>query len=158
LPTVLAFDDRQLLPRGIHDASLEEVEEALGRFQRSDRRPTLFRKLCDYLTALRTSNCGDSVIVNGSFVMRCVDEPDDIDLIVVLPRAWDTSADLKPYQYNLLSRRRMKKDVGFDVFPVVPGSPQEQEWVSFFSAVSPKWLIEFGWASGAEKGLVRVKT
>jgi hypothetical protein len=48
---VLTLDDRKLLPPGVHDASLQEVEELFGRFQRSDRRPKLFRKLRDYLTA-----------------------------------------------------------------------------------------------------------
>jgi len=31
-----------LLPEGIHEASLEEVRERFGRFQRTDRRPDLF--------------------------------------------------------------------------------------------------------------------
>ena len=155
---MLALDDRKLLPQGVHDASLGEVEQTFGRFQRSDRRPTLFRKLRDYLSELRKADCAQAVIINGSFVMCCVDEPADIDLIVVLPENWDKTANLKPHHYNLLSRRRVTKDVGFDVFPVMPGSAEEQEWVSFFSDVNPKWLNEFGWPSDSRKGLVRVST
>lgn len=34
----LAFDDRKLLPEGVYEASLKEVEELFARFQRSDRR------------------------------------------------------------------------------------------------------------------------
>jgi hypothetical protein len=39
----LALDDRKLLPLGVHDASLEEVEEFFGGFQKSDRRIKLFK-------------------------------------------------------------------------------------------------------------------
>ena len=34
----LTFDDRGLLAPGIHDATPAEVDEAFGRFQRTDRR------------------------------------------------------------------------------------------------------------------------
>jgi hypothetical protein len=34
----LLFDDRQLLVDGVHDASLEVVEEHFSRFQRTGRR------------------------------------------------------------------------------------------------------------------------
>src|SRR5438128_12671441 len=100
----LAFDDRKLLTEGIHQASLAEVEEHCARFQRSGRRIRLFRKLCDYLAAVKKAGCGTSVILDGSFVMGCVDEPSDIDLILILPPDWDPEADLKPFQYNLVSQ------------------------------------------------------
>jgi hypothetical protein len=99
------------LPPGVHAALLEEVEEHFARFQKSDRRIKLFQKLCDYLAAVKKTECGTSVILDGSFIMACVDEPDDIDLILILPRNWDAAADLKPYQYNLVSKRRVKKVV-----------------------------------------------
>jgi hypothetical protein len=105
----LILDDRNLLPPGIHEASLKEVEEQFARFQKSDRRIALFRKLNDYITALRKAQCGCAVILDGSFVMGCVDGPDDIDLILVLPGGWDWDAELKPYQYNLVSKRRVRK-------------------------------------------------
>src|SRR5262245_47107394 len=75
---------------------VEAIEAHFGRFQRSDRRTRLFGKLRDYVRAVERAACGTSVIVNGSFVMACVDEPEDIDLILVLPTDWDLAADLKP--------------------------------------------------------------
>ncbi len=152
----LALDERQLLPRGIHDASLGEVDELFARFQKSDRRLRLFKKLRDYLKALKSANCGVTVIVDGSFVMGCVDEPEDIDLILVLPADWNMETDLKPYQYNLISQRRVKKDFGFDNFIVREGSIDEQDWARFFSRVNVKWCERFGWPAKTKKGLLRV--
>ena len=61
---------------------------------------TLFAKLTEYVDAVKKAACGQSVIIDGSFVMACIDEPDDIDLVLVLPPDWDMQADLKPYQYG----------------------------------------------------------
>lgn len=152
----LVLNNRKLLPDGVHDATLAEVEKLFARFQKSDRRMRLFRKLRDYLTAIKKAGCGTSVILDGSFVMACVDEPSDIDLILVLPTDWDIAADLKPYQYNLVSRRRVRKEYRFDVFVVKPGSAEEQGWTEQFSRVNVKWCIKFGWPQRSKKGIVRV--
>src|SRR6266550_4310222 len=87
------------LPEGVHEASLEEVQERFGRLQRTDRRPTLFTKLALFLAEVRASGLVEAVIVDGSFV-TAKDEPSDIDLILVLGRGHDFRADLKPIQYN----------------------------------------------------------
>ncbi len=152
----LALDDRRLVPAGVHDASLEDVREHFGGFQKSDRRMKLFAKLRDFLAAVKKAECGNWVLLDGSFVMGCVDEPEDIDLVLVLPEAWDLTADLKPYQYNLVSKRRVKKEYGIEIFPVRPGSVEEQKWVAFFSQVNVKWCQQFGWPADATKGLLRV--
>jgi len=153
---VLALDDRKLLPPGVHDASLKELEELFGRFQRSDQRPKLFRKLREYLKELKLAECASAVIIDGSFVMGCVDEPRDIDLVVVSTADWDWNADLKPYQYNVVSKRRVKKDYRFDAIFVRPGSELETEWLEFFGRVNVKWCTHFGWPDVLTKGVVRV--
>lgn len=58
----LALNDRDLLPEGVYDASLKEVEELFGRFQRSDRRTKLFKKLREYVKVLQKSECGSGLI------------------------------------------------------------------------------------------------
>ena len=153
---MLALDDRKLLPPGVHDSSMKEVEELFGRFQRSDCRPKLFRKLAEYLKELRKAEVAGSVIVNGSFVMACVDEPADIDLILVLLESWDEAADLKPYQYNLVSKKRVKREYGLDVFVVREKTVDEEKWVKFLSRVNVKWCDIYGWSLESVKGLVRV--
>ncbi len=152
----LAFDDRKLLVPGVNNATLKEVEEHFARFQKSDRRIKLFRRLCDYLATVKKANCATSVILDGSFVMACVDEPEDIDLILILPPDWEAAADLKPYQYNLVSKRRVRKEYGFDVVAVMPGSVREQDWTAFFARVNVKWCEQFGWDDESFKRVVKV--
>jgi len=152
----LMFDDRMLLTPGVHEASMKEVEQHFARFQKSDRRIRLFRRLSDYVAALKKAKCATSVILNGSFVMACIDEPDDVDLILIFPPGWDDAADLKPYQYNLVSKRRVRKEYGLDIFPVMTGSAREQDWTAFFTVINVKWCRQFGWPNETTKGLVRV--
>jgi hypothetical protein len=152
----LAFDERQLLLPGVHEVSLETVKEHFARFQRSDRRLQQFVKLSEYLKELKKAQCGESVILDGSFVMACVDEPEDIDLLLVLPVDWDDAADLKPYQYNLVSKRVVRKNYQFDLFVVKAGSADEAEWIEFFGGVSGKWREKFGWPEDVRKGILRV--
>lgn len=86
----LIFDERKLLvPGGVHEVALDVVKETFGKFQKSDRRLKLFDKLVAYLKAVKRADIGASVIIDGSFVMACIDEPEDIDLVLVLPTEWD---------------------------------------------------------------------
>jgi hypothetical protein len=153
-----AFDERKLLHPGVHDASMEDVEAAFGRFQRSDRRMKLFAKLTTYVETLKKAIPAANLIVDvdGSFVMKGIDEPSDIDLILILPADWDDAADLKPYQYNLVSKRATRRTYRFDVAIVKAGSEDEAEWLRYFGGVNPKWREKFGWPSDAKKGVLRI--
>src|SRR5688572_28332358 len=128
----LEFDERGLLPAGIHDATLDELEQYFGRFQRSDQRITLFKKLKAYISALKTADFNCSLSVDGSFIMTKADEPEDIDLVPVLPEDWDMDANLKPFQYNVVSKRRVQQQYRFDLFTVRKNTADEQKWIDFF--------------------------
>lgn len=152
----LVFDDRGSLLPGVHDVSMDDVKAYFGRFQRTDRRPTLFAKLVDYVDALRRAGIGGSVILDGSFVMTCVDEPNDVDVILVATPDWDMTAELKPYQYNLVSARAVSRAFGFDFVTVAASSPEEAKWIDFYGNVRTKWCERFGWPNGTRKGILRV--
>ncbi len=152
----LELDADRLLPVGIHDATMDEVEELFGGFQSADRRPRLFAKLVEYVTALRKAEFASSLIVDGSFVMGAVNEPDDIDLILVVPANWDLSADLKPVQYNLIAKRAVQRNYPFDVITVRAGSTEEVKWTDFFGKVGIKWYEQCSLPEGRRKGLVRI--
>lgn len=153
---MLTFTDRKLLEVGVQESTLEAIEDAFARFQGTDRRVKLFAKLRSYLEEVKAADCGTSAIIDGSFVMGCVDAPNDIDLILILPNDWDWSMELQPYRYNLISKRRVKAEFGLDVFPVKPGSIEERKWIEFFCQVNIKWCQNFGWPSDSRKGIVRV--
>jgi len=152
----LKFDERGLLPAGIHNATLHEVDQHLARFQRSDRRIKLMAKLRDYIREVQKAISGAVVLVDGSFVMTMVDEPGDIDLVLLLPANWDIDAELGIQQYNVVSKHRVRKAYEFEVFAYPSGSAKAEHWLGFFSQVRPEWRERFAWPDDVRKGLVRI--
>jgi hypothetical protein len=128
------LDENGLLPPGIHECDFEELKDRFGKFQQSDRRPTLCAKLGAFLEEARSSGLIAAVVVDGSFVTSKSD-PGDIDLVVVLAAGHDFQATLRPADYNLLSKKRVKAIHGFDVFIARAGSPEFQEYTGFFRQV-----------------------
>ena len=147
---------RKLLPRGIHRLTLEQVRQLFAGFQTSERRPILFQNLCRYVDELRKIGWPVELLIDGSFVMAGVDQPEDIDVVVVLPTDWDFDAEVRPFEYNLLSNRRVRHLFGLDVFVVAKGSPREQQFLEFFQGVNVTWRALFDWPQGLRKGIVRV--
>jgi hypothetical protein len=98
-----------------------------------------------------------SIIIDGSFVMACVDEPDDIDLLLVLPADWNMSAELNPFVYNLVAKHMVKRRFGLDAFTAVEGSQREAEFIEFFGKVNVKWhRPPLNLPVSLSKGIVRI--
>jgi hypothetical protein len=152
----LNFNEQHLLPEGVHDATLAEIERHFARFQRTDRRIKLFEKLSRFLKELQGTNWRCEVILDGSFVMPAVDEPGDIDLLLVLPDDWDMSIELRPFEYNLVSSRRVRDSFGFDLKVAIGTSEEYRKWIEFFSRVNVKWSTLLNLPAESRKGLVRV--
>jgi hypothetical protein len=128
------LNEHGFLPEGIHEASLEEVRERFGRFQRTDRRPTPFTRLALFLAEVRASGLVEAVIVDGSFV-SAKDEPSDIDLILVLRPDHDYHAQLKPFEYNALSKGSVRRRYRFDILIAHQGSDEQKKYVDLFQRV-----------------------
>jgi hypothetical protein len=149
----LAFDDRRLLPEGIHDATLEEIER---EFSLSNRRRTLFDNLKQYLGGLKLTGWACQVLLDGSFVMPSVVEPNDIDAILVLPSDWDlTRTDFRPYEYNVLDGKHTKRVFKIELYPVLPDSDRYHKFVELFTKVRIEWCQQFSWPADSRKGIVR---
>ncbi|MBI1924574.1 hypothetical protein HYR99_10015 [Candidatus Poribacteria bacterium] len=73
------FDEKGLLPPGVHDCSLEEIMERFGTFQVTDCRVGLYAQLQAFLEEVRSTRLAVAVIVDGSFVTS-KPAPEDIDL------------------------------------------------------------------------------
>jgi hypothetical protein len=113
--------------------SLEEVRDLFGTFNRSDRRPALFAKLQAFVNEVRSLDVPVSIYLNGSFVMSRVHEPADVDIAIILPALWDMSADLRPFEYNVLSRARVRRRFRSDLLVAVEGTEAAAEALAFFS-------------------------
>jgi hypothetical protein len=123
----------------------------------SDRRCSLFKRLAEYAGEIARAGIRGSLVVDGSLVMAQVEEPNDIDLVLVLPSDWKIEVELRPLEYNLLSKAAVRKRFGFDVFVVRDESPEEREWLEFFANVNPKWNSPFALPVGLKKGLLRIR-
>lgn len=152
------FNEYGLLSPGIHDATLQEIEERFVPAHSAQRRK-LFADLREFVESLWKTNGAILVIINGSFVMPQVDGelgPSDIDLMLVLPANWNFDAVLRPHDYNLLSKFRVRKRRHFHLFVVAAGSDDEQRSIDFFSQVNPKWWPVLGLPPELHKGIVKV--
>ncbi len=128
------FTENEILPNSIHDCSFEEVECVFGRFQSTDCRITLTRKLKAYMQELRQAGVGTELIIDGSYVTG-KDNPGDIDLILVLAEDFDYSSPINPFEYNLSSERAVKRKYGFDVFVEKKGTERYNSLIEFFQRV-----------------------
>jgi hypothetical protein len=145
------FDDN-VLPEGIHECTIEEIELRFGRFQRSDRRIKLTERLKEYLNAAKQSGIIKAVIIDGSYVMN-KDEPDDVDLIAILSSDFDWAQELKPYQANVIDKAAVRRDYRFDGFSYEEGEPGLLGLIADFAVVPEKHLKL---TTKAHKGMVRV--
>jgi hypothetical protein len=144
-----------VLPEGIHDCTIDEIDRMFGGFQRSDRRIRLMEKLSAYLAEARSVSFIKAVIIDGSFVMA-KDEPDDIDLIVVVPANFDLSQEMKPFEYNVTSKSAVRRGgYPFDLFMLPEGSAKYEEFLELFSRVNPAKHAIF--TSRQRKGMLRVQ-
>lgn len=142
------FTQQGVLPNDIYDCSFEEMESVFGRFQSTDCRIHLTKKLKDYIDELKKSGFGIELIIDGSYVTK-KDNPEDIDLILVLAEDFNYSSGIKPFEYNLTSNKALKRIYGFDVFTEKKGTDRYNRRIEFFQKVRENPDIN--------KGLLRIK-
>ena len=143
------LDANGLLPPGIHDATLDELEEAFGGPGAGSRRRALMKSLRSYLAEVKQWRMMEELLIDGSFVTDKPD-PDDIDLLLVLPVGYELTRVVSPYEYNLRSHRMIRKRFGFDLFAVRSNSADYDRFVQHFSQVRER--------PGLRKGIIRVRT
>lgn len=93
-------------------------------------------KLKQYVEEVRAAGIAKAVIIDGSYITAKFG-PSDIDLILVLRADFDLVQELRPFEYNVQSKRMVKRKYRFDVFPAVDGSETYERLVEFFSGVKP---------------------
>jgi hypothetical protein len=141
-----ALNDDGVLPVGIHDCSLEELEDRFGRFQPTDHRFRLVERFKVFIEYMKGTGLFAAVIVDGSFVTSD-EHPNDIDVILVLRSDYQISTPIRAFEYNALSRRWIRREYGFDALIARQGSDVE-EYVDFFAQVRKR--------PDLRKGLLRI--
>ncbi|MGB7540734.1 MAG: hypothetical protein WBM28_01810 [Burkholderiales bacterium] len=145
-----ALNTHGLLEPGIYDLSLSQIESLFGKFQRTDRRLELFRRLSALVEEIGAYDFARRLIVDGSFITS-KDEPSDIDLIFVVKEGTlPLKTMINPYEYNALSSRRLKKKYDFDVLVVDEHSGAYDHYIEYFSRLKEG-------PNDVRKGLVRLE-
>ena len=125
------FNEHGYLPPGVHHCTMAEIEERFARFQRTDRRIRLFEKLKALVQNLKLSGKAIGIVVDGSFA-TAKDEPEDIDLVVILRPDHDYGADLRPFEYNAITKAGAKRAYRFDLFAYPDGTEDCVRHIEFF--------------------------
>jgi hypothetical protein len=73
-------------------------------------------------------------VIDGSYVTGKA-EPNDVDIILVLRSDFDLGSELRPMEYNIQSKRAVKRQYGFDVLPAIEGTEVYEEYLRLFSQV-----------------------
>ena len=131
-----------VLPPGIHDASMAEVER---RFATNAHRKHLFDGLRKAVDALRRAGCG-TIYLDGSFVTG-KPKPADFDA------CWETDGvddhRLDPVLLDFSDMRRSQKDrYGGELFPADAHASPQSVFVDFFQ------VDKF---TGRPKGVIRLR-
>lgn len=143
-----------VLPEGIHVCTFREVDASFGRFQRSDRRLGLTEKLHHLEDQARKSGIVAALIVDGSYV-TAKDEPGDIDVVIALRTDFDLKTELRPFEYNIQSKRMIRQLYRFDARVAVDGSDLYLEAIDFFCKVRLEDQEQAGYPP--RKGLLRIE-
>jgi hypothetical protein len=131
----------------MHECTLEEVRDRFGSFNGSDRRCRLFEKLEDYVHEAQKTGLVDELLLAGSFVTD-KKVPEDIDLVALLGSSSDP-ATLRPFEYNVVSRRQVRRRWRLDIFFAQRGTTEFDRAVALFQQVRGE--------SAARKGLLRLR-
>jgi hypothetical protein len=150
----LVLNSESNLPIGVHSADLDTVDFLFGR--QSQRRRELMASLRRYIHHVHRTTWPVQIILDGSFVMSLVEQPDDVDILLVFPASWDASIPISPAEYNLLWRRLVRRDFDIQVFPFFSASDSYKQWTEFFTRIKPHWRQQFGWSDLTRKGILRI--
>lgn len=135
-----------VLPPGVHDCTIAEIKARFGVYSLGSSRWEFARKLEEYLTEARSTSIVAWVAVDGSFVTDKPD-PNDVDVVIALSQELALDRPVRPFEYNLASRRRVQQRFPFDVLVAAVGSPKLSEHMAFFQTDR----------DGRPKGILRVR-
>ena len=139
-----------LLPPGVHDATLAEVELTFG--SRNERRIELFQKMTQFLNLARGFGLFQAIVTDGSFVTD-KDTPGDIDAVLLLAAADLKKLVVHPDRRQILDQEAVKTQYEIHLFlDPLPAGP----WTSFFQRLKPADALARKLPPTARRGVLKV--
>ena len=131
-----------VLPPGIHTATLDEIEQ---RFATNEKRRELFDGFCRAVHALRQAGCG-VIFLDGSFI---TDKPEPGDFDVCWEPAGVDPKKLDSIFLDFSQRRKNQKDkYGGEFFPSSAKADRVSAFLDFFQTDRD---------TGLAKGIIKVQ-
>jgi hypothetical protein len=144
-----------LLPVGVHDASLAEIQARFGI--RTARRVELFTKLGQFEAFAKGYGLFTFLYVDGSFCTS-KDEPGDIDGVLEMPRSNLAQLLAHPMGNQVLDSAGVKARFEFHLFLMPPPPvPADRDMVDFFQRIKPEDALLLNVPKTTRRGILRVK-
>lgn len=138
------FNEKGLLPEGIHPCTLEEAQE---RFAHSEHRAILWSNLIQVIGIMREEKLSGILLIDGSFVTDKM-VPGDIEVVLDV-RAESPEQIGKAVKFFAYRHSKLKIDFGIDWYPNLPG---ENDFSAFFQYARTTERIP----EGTKKGILRI--
>lgn len=135
-----------LLPRGVHQATLDEVRLSFG--SGTPRRVELFNKLVDFVDLAKTFNVFKAIHIDGSFVTD-KDDPGDIDAVLELTKPDAARLLAHPNAAAIIDAAAVKHQYEIHLF----FAPQMTQ---FFQRLKPAEAIARSLAPDHWRGILKV--
>ena len=135
--TIPEFLEDGVLPKGVIDANLEDIETKLCF---TNRRTTLISQMKDFIHSIPPSADIEYVLIDGSFVEDKA-EPRDIDMVLVV---LDLRREASLVKWVNSSHKTFKAIYGCDVYVADEGSVNDY-WLKLFGTTregKPKGMIK----------------
>ncbi|SDQ06979.1 DUF6932 family protein [Virgibacillus salinus] len=142
------FDKNGLLPIGVHDCSIEDIERIFSSLPNKDVRNKLFNNLLGYIENIKVAEIPcNHLLVDGSYVTD-KEKPSDVDLALITPYDY-TPETLTLAHYEVMHRDTVKSKYGFTLFHVFYESASLKEIIEYYQGVkAPRQHLK--------KGILRV--
>ncbi|HWQ03215.1 MAG TPA: hypothetical protein VNL38_01930 [Candidatus Nitrosotenuis sp.] len=123
IPDPIANENSEylILPEGIYDTNLDEINARLNHWGRTGRRMRLTENLERYIRELSFWQIASEIYIDGSYVCG-KDEPDDIDILLVYREGFDEAAEGQPMQENLQDNNYTRRHFGINLWTAAPDS------------------------------------
>lgn len=151
--SIPAFTSHGLLPPGVQDATLAEIGEFLG--STNPRRQELFGKLAQFVDLVRRFACFSALYVDGSFVTS-KDSPNDIDVVLELPKANLAAFLAHPNRLALLDAHAVKETYEVHLFIQAALPTSVPDMAYFFQHLRPEEALVRRLPAHAQKGILRI--
>lgn len=145
-----AFDRFGLLPGGIHECTIKEVEVDLAW---NDERRRLTAQLQEFIAVELTTRFSviPTVVLDGSYVSKKAN-PSNINLVLELSNLSD--ADQWQGQMLFQERAQLFRSYQIDMLPGLKGL--NQDFVDLLQTLRPQTAFEKGLHHGHRKGVLRL--